>query len=309
MKCDKRLAACVVSVLCLFSFLLPAAASDLNTYAVSEGIETENVLRTGEVEVKLQNGQAITAADWETLKDYGEPWLMRYNTLYFRFNDNDMDRKLGASQLNLSPTTPAKALVDAVVDATGLNEEDFMLVLPATVGTLPAPATVGVCLDQTFMNRNGYTDLNVYGIDYEYQTRRVVDESASSMVQDEPVYITVSGYHINQIGLHSSGHSAEKAYSPWISFSTNVSRLYLITTKTISNTSSMTWQASGGALGDAGEAALKPEQSGGAPNDDANPNTGDSAPVSYVLMVGIAALAIASVYTLRRLYVSSHKDR
>ncbi len=307
MKNVKRLIACVVSAMCLFCFMLPAAASDLNTYAVTEGIEKEEVLRSGEVTVGLQDGQAITAADWETLKDYGKPWVMRYNTLYFRFNDNDMNRKLGVSQLNLSPTEPPKALVDAVVQATGLDDEDFMLVLPATVGTLPAPAKVGICLDQAFMNRNGYTNLNIYGIDYEYQTRKVEDEDANRMVQDEPAYKTVSGYHINQIGLHSSGHSAEKAYSPWISFSTNVSRLYLITTKTISDTSSMTWQASGGSLGDAGEATLKPEGNS-ASNDDANPNTGDNSLLSYALMVGIAALAAASVYSLRRVYVSSHKN-
>ena len=317
MQWIRRAAALVLSAALLFGLAVSAGAFQSVSQEVQLAIEIEDRLNEGLVDVELSYGHGLSALDWSTLKDNGVTFQMRYFNTYYRFRPADVSRTMGYEELNLSRTEVPDELMDEICAKTGLEEDEFMVVLPSMLGKLPGTATVGICLDQDFMNNNGHTGLNVYGIDFVRNVSyREADEDEADSA-DDAGRVRETSYGISAIGLAASGKAAEKTWSPWISISTNVSRMLLITTRSIGTYGSMSWNQSSGAIQSANEvfsgtaSAVTPSNPGsssGAPVTDANPNTGVSE-TQLLLVCGIAALGAATVYTLARtLHTRKRRD-
>lgn len=301
-------ALCLSIVMCLSLALgaLGASALDSVSQEVQAAIELESRTDDGLVEVELSSGQGVSATDWAALKNNGVTFQLRYYNTYYQFRPSDVSRTLGYNELNLSRTTVPEDLMDEICYKTGLEEDEFMIVMPSMLGTLPGVATIGICLDQEFMNYNGYSNLNIYGIDF---VRNVSYRDAEDDEDgDENGRVRESSYGISAIGLAASGKTAQKAWSPWISFSTSVSRVMIVTAKKISTYGSMSWNQSGGSIQNASEAtgktntsvtASNPSGASSSPTTDQNPNTG-ALSAQTVLWCGIAALGAATVLTLAR---------
>ena len=318
MQWIRRTASLLLSAAMLFCLTLGASAFDSVSQDVQAAIEIEGRLNDGLVDVELSAGQGVSATDWAALKDNGVTFQLHYFNTYYRFRPADVSRTLGYSTLNLSRAEIPDDLIEEVCSKTGLKEDDFMLVMPAMLGQLPGTATVGICLDQNFMNYNGHSNLNVYGIDFvrNVSYREAGEDDASDTV-DEDGRVRESSYGISAIGLAASGKTVQKTWSPWISITTNVSRVMLVTAKQINTYGSMSWNQSGGSIQTASgvtentNPSITPSNPGGktsAPVSDQNPNTGAAA-VQTLLGCGIAALGAASVFTLARTFRSRKRHQ
>lgn len=269
----KRLVCFTLLLAMAMSFSLAAGASEeLLSYPVQEAIASEETVQRGEIQVDLTSGQSIRKADYEALQDTKKPVTLRYPTISWAMEPGDMGDDFLGSSLALWRVDPSENLVEAVAAATGLEETEFMLVQANYQGVLPAVCTVGICLDQDFMNHNGTTGINLYGLE--------VDTVKNGDTTD---------YRVTEIGLYSSGNEVEKPISPWIYMKTNVSRVWLLTTEELSGLTQMDFVVETAAT------AQEAERVDG----DANPNTGDSGMVSLFLGLAILSLAGASVALVR----------
>ena len=252
--------------LCL-SFCLAVKAADLLSYPIKTAIAAEEKTQRGEITVEMSSGDSLRQADYQALRDTHKPVTLRFSDISWAMVPHDMGRRMKASSMDLWLVEPEKALVEAVCDKTGLEETQFQLVQPGYLGALPAVCTVGICLDQEFMNYNGTKGLNLYALEFQEKAETV---------------------QITRLGLYSTDNEAEQAISPWLYLKTNYSRVFLITGETLPNVQPMECVA---VFEDSGEAQRV--------DGDANPDTGDNTGICLVLVVAILSLGVLSVILLR----------
>lgn len=252
--------------LCL-SFCLTVRAADLLSYPIKDAIATEEKTQRGEITVGMSSGDSIRQADYYALRDTHKPVTLRFSNISWAMVPSDMEREMKVPSMNLWLVEPEKALIEAVCDETGLEETQFQLAQPGYLGVLPAVCTVGICLDQEFINYNGTKDLNLYALEFQEKGETI---------------------QITRLGLYSANNQVEQAISPWVYLKTNHSRVFLITGETLSNTQSMEFVISS-------QDTEETQRVDG----DANPDTGDNTGICLVLVAGILSLGVLSVALLR----------
>ena len=203
------LAMCLI--LCMALGMTAAVfAWNSSTEAVELGIEKAAALGRGTVEVELRDDQAVTAKDWELLQGAKKPFQLTYRDLSYRFSNTGM--ALGYEQICLSDAAIPTALVDAICETTGLEEDEFMLVLPNMIGTLPSTATIGVALSPDFVENNGNQNVNIYGIDFGLRAESVELETE----EDITVSIWLREWEPIRAQLRQDGYTgAELTLRQW----------------------------------------------------------------------------------------------